>query len=216
MPSRRALLLPLCALVLAGCFTGKRPSFQDEKFGAGTTTGDAAIDAVLTKLDAATTTPPTFTAGYDIVVRFGNLAKTATIVVDGANRLVSMHDNASGGDVRLLQTAADAQTCRGSICASGLDETAMSDTQLTSTFWAGDMAKRLRFDATSKIGPTVQRTEQLAGQTATCVDVMQSNNTATYCVLDDGILAELKDADVYITMTSFTPTADPTAFTAPA
>ncbi|MEO5901256.1 MAG: hypothetical protein ABIR68_14180 [Ilumatobacteraceae bacterium] len=216
MPSRRALLLPLCALFLAGCFTGKRPSFREDTFGVGTTTGDAAIDAVLAKLDLATTTPPTFTAGYDIVVRFGNVPKTATVVVDGVNEAVTMHDNTNGGDVRLLQTAAGAQTCRGSICASGLDETALSDTQLTSTFWAADIAKRLRFDAASKIGPTAQRTEQVGGQTASCVDVVQANNTASYCVLDDGVLARLTDADVYITLMSFATTADPTAFSPPA
>jgi hypothetical protein len=217
MPSRRALLLPLCTLLLAGCFTGKRPSFREDTFGTGTTSGDAAIDAVLAKFDVATTAPPTFTATYAITVRFGNVPKTATVVVEGNEQAVTMHDDTSNSDVRLLQTTAGSQTCRGALCSSGLDETAISDTQLTSTFWAADMAKRLRFDAASKIGPTAQHTEQVAGQAASCVDVVQANNsTPTYCVLDDGVLAKLTDADVYITLQSFATTADPTAFAAPA
>jgi hypothetical protein len=210
MRSRRLLLLALAAVVLAGCFTGKRPSFEKVQFGPGTSTGDAAIDALLAKLDQATSAPPTFTANYDVVVRFGAVDKKATVVVDGNQRSVTM------GDVRFLQTPATTETCRGSTCTPGIDPTAISDTQLTVDFWAGDIAKRLRFDATSKIGPTAQRTEVLAGQTASCVDVVQANNnTATYCVLDDGVLARLSDADLYITLEGFTPSVDPAAFAAP-
>jgi hypothetical protein len=210
MRSARLLLVPLAALVLAGCFTGKRPSFQDSKFGPGTSTGDSAIDAVLAKLDQATNAPPTFTASYDVVVRFGDVDKKAEVVIDGNLRSVTM------GNVHFLQTPSTAETCKDTTCTPGIDPTAISDTQLTIDFWAGDIAKRLRFDATSKIGPTAQHTDTIAAQSASCVDVVQANNnTATYCVLDDGVLALLKDADVYITLTSFSPTADQTAFQAP-
>ncbi len=210
MRSARLLLLPLAALLLAGCFTGKRASFQDSRFGPGSTTGDAAIDAVLAKLDQAANAPPTFTASYDVLVRFGDADKKAEVVIDGNRRAITM------GDVRFLQTQSTTETCKGTTCAPGIDPTAISDTQLTVDFWAGDIAKRLRFDAASKIGPTAQRTETIAAQRAACVDVVQGNdNTATYCVLDDGVLARLADADVYITLTSFSPSADPAAFDAP-
>ncbi|MCU1503051.1 MAG: hypothetical protein JWM12_2405 [Ilumatobacteraceae bacterium] len=247
MPTRRVLLLPLAALLLAGCFTGQRPSFQDEKFGPGTTTGDAAIDTVLATFDQAADVPPTFTATYDIVVRFQNLHKKATVVIDGNQRSLTMESipstdaattigtgtstdaptdaapttaaappaDAPASIVRFLQTPSITETCKATTCTPGIDATAISDTQLTVEFWASDMAKRLRSDATSKIGPTAQSTQTLAGQDASCVGVVQSNNTATYCVLSDGVLARLIDADLYITLSSFEPTADPAAFVAP-
>ena len=89
---------------------------------------------------------------------------------------------------------------------------AISDTQLTIDFYATSAATRLRVDANAKIGPSTARAETVAGRPATCVDVAQSNNTATYCALADGPLAELDDADVRVTMTSYQPVADPQAF----
>ncbi|MFT3855842.1 MAG: hypothetical protein QM733_24415 [Ilumatobacteraceae bacterium] len=217
MPRRRrlpslvasTLATAVLAVTLGGCFTGKRPSFADDQFSAGKPTGDAAIDAVLAKLDLATNHPPTFTATYDIVVRFGNLDKTATVAVDGRNRSVTM------GDVRYVQTPDVVETCRGTTCTTGLDAAAFSDSMLTVDFAIADAAKRLRLDAAAKIGPTATRTEQVAGQEATCVDVVQSTGTASYCVLDAGVLAKLTDADVYVTLTSFAATVDPSLFTPP-
>ena len=217
MPDRRrpprALVASLVAVVLsfvlAGCFTGKRPSFADDQFGAGRPTGDPAIDAVLGKLDTATVTPPTFTATYDITVRFGNLQKVATVVVDGRSRSVTV------GDVRYVQTPEVIETCRGTECTTGLDPAAISDSQLTVDFYVADAAKRLRVDAAAKIGPTAAHTETIAGQQASCVDIAQSSATAVYCVLDNGVLAKLEDGDVYVTMTSFAPTADPAALAPP-
>ena len=217
MPRRRhpprvlgcALLAVVLSIVLAGCFTGPRPSFANDEFGAGKATGDPAIDAVLAKLDQATNHPPTFTATYDVVVRFGNLDKTATVAMDGHRRSVTM------GAARYVQTPDLVETCRDTTCTTGLDAAAFSDTMLTVDFAIADAAKRLRLDASAKIGPTATRTEELAGQLATCVDVVQSSGTASYCVLDDGVLARLTDSDVYVTMTSYAPTVDPALFDAP-
>src|SRR6476659_5462745 len=125
-----ALTMLVLAVVLAGCFTGKRPSFDERKFGTGTTTGDAAIDDVLAKLDTAAATPPTFTATYDITVRFGNLQKTATVAVDGRSRSITM------GDVHYVQTPQVVETCRADECTTGLDPAAISDSQLTVDFYA--------------------------------------------------------------------------------
>ena len=206
---RCALLAVVSAFVLGGCFTGERPSFADDDFGAGKATGDPSIDAVLAKFDQATNHPPTFTATYDVVVRFGNLDKAATVAMDGRSRSVTI------GDARYVQTPGLVETCRATTCTTGLDAAAFSDSMLTIDFAVADAAKRLRLDASAKIGPTTTRTEQIAGQTATCVDVVQSNGTASYCVLDDGVLAKLTDGDVYVTMTTYAPTADPASFTTP-
>ena len=202
-----ALVAVVLAVVLAGCFTGERPSFADDQFAAGRPTGDPAIDAVLAKLDTAAATPPTFTATYDVIVRFGNLDKRATVAVAGRNRAVALDD------VRYVQTPQLIETCRGAVCTTGLDPSAISDSQLTVDFYAADAAKRLRVDAGAKIGPTAASTQTIAGQPASCIDIVQPSSTATYCVLDNGVLAKLADGDVYVTMTSFAPTADPAALT---
>ena len=203
---RLFLLSLLAALVLAGCFTGERPTFATQQIAAGTPTGDAAIDALLTRLDAAASTRPTFTAGYDLLTRFGNVERSATVVSEGRNRAVTI------GSVRFVETGSGSTTCMAEVCTDGLRAQAISDTQLTFSFYGADAAARLRVDARSKIGPTTSRAETIAGQSAACVDVLQANNTAVYCVLESGVLARLDDADVKITLTAYSPTADASEF----
>ena len=199
------LLLAASTLLLSGCFTGKRPSFRTEKFEQGTPTGDPAIDAVLARLDAATSSPPTFSATYDIFTKFGMAHHPTTVTVSGSRRVVHVDD------VRYTQGPSQDQTCRASACSTGIDPAAISNTQVTIDFYAADAAKRLRLDATAKIGPTVASTKTIAGQPASCVDVKQADNTATYCVLANGVLAELDDADVSVTMQSYSANVDETA-----
>ena len=142
MPRHRTPALCLAAaLLLAGCFTGERPSFTTQQNGAGTLTGDAAIDALLTRLDAAAVTTPTFTAGYDLVVKFGDARKTATVAADGEHRAVTIDP------VRFVQTEAGSRTCIAGVCNDGERAQAISDTQLTFAFYGADAATRLRVDA---------------------------------------------------------------------
>src|SRR3954451_6356805 len=110
-----ALVVVVLAIVLGGCFTGERPSFADDQFGNGRPTGDAAIDAVLAKFDSVAARPPTFTATYDITVRFGSLHKSATVAVDGRDRSVSVDS------VHYLQTPELIETCRDTECTTGID-----------------------------------------------------------------------------------------------
>ena len=44
------------------------------------------------------------------------------------------------------------------------------------------------------------------------MDVLQAGNTAVYCVLASGILARLDDADVKVTLTGYSTSVDPAAF----
>ena len=58
------------ALVVAGCATGPRPSFDADEPARGAT-GDAAVDAVLDRHDAVR--PEQFTARYENLTRLGGL-----------------------------------------------------------------------------------------------------------------------------------------------
>ena len=204
--SRRLLALALSGLLLTGCFTGKRPHFEDV-----TTTGDPAIDAVLAGLDAVTEGP--VAAAYEVLTKFGNVTRTAVVSLDAGNRNVAI------GNVRYLDTAAVVATCTVDLsqpCVDGLDPARISDTLLTIDFYASDTAKRLRRDAQAALGPATARTETIAGQTATCADVPLQGGTAVYCVLANGMLALLDDGDVRVTLTLTVDQIDPTQFVPPA
>jgi len=210
MSRRGAVALALSALLLAGCFTGKRPYFTDDPFPAGSLTGDVAIDAVLTKLDAVTTGP--VTAGYSVLTKFGYSTTTAVVILDADSRSVTI------GNVHYIETPATSATCAedGSVpCADGLDASKVSNIGITIDFYAAEAAKRLRRDSSAKIAPTTAHVEAIAEQTATCVDVPLSGGVAVYCVLDNGLVARLDDGDVAVNLTLFGPMVDATRFQLP-
>jgi hypothetical protein len=199
-PLLAVFVLTMLALTTAGCQTGKRPTFAEDPFPKGAPTGDAAIDAVLAKLDGVGEEP--FTATYDVVTKFGNVARTASVSSTAGRRSVTL------GNVRFLSSTASTTTCIFEAtpqCTAGLEIARVSDTLLTPDFYALDAAKRLRRDALSIVGPTVTRSEVIGNQPATCVDLVVSGGTIIYCVLDSGLLAKIDDADVAVTLTSWVP-----------
>lgn len=209
MPRRGALalaaLVPL--LALSACQTGKRPSFSTDPFVAGAMTGDANVDAVLTRLDAATKGPAT--AAYTVLRKYGVQDFTAVVVLDQGRRSVTL------GNIRFVETGGTSETCHldGSApCVDGLQEQAASDTGLTIDFYAADMAKRLRRKTQALVGPSVAHDETVAGQHASCVDLPLNGGTAQYCVLDNGLVAHVDDSDVAVTLTSYSDTVDEGAF----
>jgi len=210
--NRRVLpLLTLVALLLTGCFEGERPYFNDQPFPAGAPTGDAAIDAVLQKFDAATTGPAT--AGYSVLTKFGNVTHTAAVVLDTGSRSVTI------GNVRYIETPTGAVTCTedGSVpCITGLDATRVSDIGVTIDFYAAEAATRLRRDAQAVIAPSTPHVETIADQSALCVDVPLAGGVAVYCALDSGLVARVDDGDVAINLTAFAATADPGRLQLPA
>jgi hypothetical protein len=206
-----ALALVVSVLLLSGCFTGKRPHFNDDPFPSGSTTGDAAIDAVLAKLDAVTTGPAT--AAYSVLTKFGNFTNQAAVVLDAGSRSVTV------ANVRYVETAGGTATCSvdGSIpCAAGLDASRVSDVGVTIEFYSSEAATRLRRDARSVIAPTTSHVETIAEQPATCVDVPLAGGVAVYCSLDNGLVARMDDGDVAVNLTSFAATADPAVLALPA
>ncbi|MEI7547075.1 MAG: hypothetical protein WCK21_03315 [Actinomycetota bacterium] len=206
----RALILVLPGLLLAGCLTGKRPHFEDEPFPAGSLTGDANIDAVLTKLDAVTKGPAT--ASYDVLTKYGSVTHPALVVLDKGKRSILV------GNVHYIQTEALAKTCTVDLsapCSDGFLAARISDTLATVEFYAAGTATRLRRDNQAKLGPSVAHADVFAGIPATCVDVPLSGGTAIYCVLNNGMLAKLDDGDLLITLTTYSNTADPSQFIPP-
>jgi len=210
MRLRGALVASL--MVLTGCFTGARPSVTTEPFQPGTTSGDPAIDAVLQQLDAAN--PGPYTADYTVLTKFGNTSRPAKVAVaPPANLLVRV------GDVSFITADGGTQTCfrnQPDQCTTTIDPQRISDTQITPDFYARDAAKRLRRSAAARIGTPIPHQEQIAGQTATCVDIPVTGGVTTYCALTNGPLARLDDAAVSIELTGFSPDADPALFTAEA
>lgn len=193
--------------MLTGCLTGKRPSLADDPFQPGSSSGNAAIDQVLAELDRLNVGP--YTAGYSVLTRYGNTNRPATVAIDGARRSVTI------GDVRFLTFDNGSQTClldTTQPCSSSIDPARVSDTQITPSFYAADAAKRLRRDATSMVGPPLSHVENIAGQSALCVDVPLPGGTSVFCTLIGGPLARLDDAAVSIDLQTFALVVDETAF----
>ena len=205
MRHRRATIALL--IVLSGCFTGPRPSYTTDPFPRGSSSGDAAVDKVLTQLDAVNNGP--YTADYTVLTKFGNITRVASVSVTADRRSVTV------GDVRFLTSNGTAQTCildKNDPCSSAIEPARISDTQITPDFYAADTAKRLRRSAVGRIGSTIAHTDQIAGQSATCVDVPVTGGVSTFCALTNGPLARLDDGATRIELTQYTPAVDESLF----
>ena len=68
---------------------------------------------------------------------------------------------------------------------------------MTHQFYGEASARRLRADATQRIGATAPSAATIAGLPATCVAVpVSADGAATYCVLENGVLARMDNGDV--------------------
>ena len=194
-------------ILLTGCFTGERPSFTSEPFPPGSSSGDPAIDQVLNLLDATNEGP--YTADYTVLTKFGNTSRPASVAIAGSRRSVTV------GGVRFLSNNDSSQTCildATEPCTATIDPARISDTQITPDFYAADAAKRLRRSAVARIGPPVSHVDQIAGQSAMCVDVPVPGGTTVFCALPNGPLAHLDDGAVLINLTQFAPALDESLF----
>ena len=148
----------------------------------GTPTGVDAVDAVLHLLEGEQA--PQLTATYTITTKFGSGSHPATVVRDGNRRSVTI------GDVRFL-TDGGRQTCdlTTGACEDDIQEQRVSDTGVTSGFWAASPAQALRIALSRATGPTSASTGTVAGQPATCVTVPSGQGDETTCATPAGILA---------------------------
>jgi len=186
-------------VALSACFTGPRPKLAE---GAATT-GDAAADAVLSRLDA--TGGKVFTADYTILTKFGSITTPATVVQAGpARRAVTI------GGTRFLINGSETGTCDldAGTCSDSIDPQDVSNLQVTADFYAASAAARLRRDTELRTGPTRASTETIAGHPATCVVIPVTGGDTTYCALNTGPLARLDGADLSIDLTKYSRRAD--------
>lgn len=199
------------AVVATGCGLGQRPTIVETPTAVGTMTGDPAIDDVLERFDSES--GAVFTADYTAVLAFGSTASIVSVTQDGSEP-TTIRRAVTIGDVRYISTLDNTSTCSviEAACDSGIDPSRVSDTGVTPDFVFGDMAKRLRRDAAARVGTPVASTRQIAGATATCVDVPVTGGTKQYCVFDDGVLARYVGGDLTIDADGYSATVDESQF----
>jgi len=188
--------VPLLTLLVAGCQLGERPTLGPEQ---SVTTGDAATDAVLERLDATPTRA--FSAEYSIVTPTGE-DTTATVVSDGnGGRTITV------GSTRYLVSGTASETCDtiDGNCSAGLDPQPISSYGISPDFYGTSAANRLRRDAGIRVGPTTASDETVAGQDASCVTVPIEDTASVFCALEDGPLARWRSTDITIELTAFSP-----------
>lgn len=194
-------------LVLAGCATGQRPTLVTDT----TIVTDPVADALVGTLELAE--DATFTATYDITSTLTNETVQATVVQSGLQLRVTV------GAVDYTRDGTIARTCTlgTTDCTDGIDETRVSNFNITHTFWGPSFAKRLQLDAARSVSDTTGRSEAIAGQSASCVDVTvpaaDGAGVVVYCALTAGPLARYNGVDARIELTSFSPTVDPAQLT---
>ena len=201
MRIQNLVLLIASAGVLQACATGPRPTLV-----ADIPVNDAGIVAVLDAFDLADSAE--FTANYRITVNYGNVAVNASVTQKQRERSVTI------GDIRYLVEAGSTRTCMlsNSTCTQGLDDTKVSDVQITHQFWSRATAQRLRIDASRNIGPTEQYVAVFANADTNCVSVPVVGGTKVYCVTRDGVLAHYAGPDLLIELTEYSNEVDQTLF----
>lgn len=200
---------------LAGCGSGSRSSPVTTATPAtalggatGTPTGNAAVDAVLQKLEGSPR--PAFTATYTITRKLGPRSTAATVVHDGTATAVTV------GDIRFLP-GDDPATCSLSqqTCEQGIREARISDYSVSSGFYAAAPARALRVAYARRSAEPAGSAESVGGSDATCVVVPLGGGSETYCATGDGVVARWDTAAVDVELQAIQASADPAAFAAP-
>ena len=200
--SRRSLpIVAIAALgvLTTGCAVGERPTLQ-----AAELITDPATDTVVDRLDR----PPVgdFTAVYVITpTATGGSPTTATVTRQGGAVRTEIGSVVFTTDATGLTTTCAAD---GSACDDIADDARISDLGVTHRFWSAAFRQRLATDAARRIGTSTGTTDTIAGQPAVCVAIklpssVEQVGTASYCALEQGVLARYIGADATIELTSF-------------
>jgi hypothetical protein len=205
---RGAAAVAVAAAAVGGCALGERPTMAEAPTVVGQMTGDAAIDAVLERLDRVEAA--VFGAEYSAVQNMGGATSAVRVAQTAPTR-----SSVTIGDVRYLVDGTDTRTCdiTTGACAPGIDAQKISNTGLQTPDLVFDgLAKRLRLDASARVGTSTASSETIAGQLATCADVTLTRGTVRYCVLDSGVIALYAGGDFRLDLTVYSPTPDELQF----
>ena len=197
MRASKFILFASLALLLSSCALGPRPTLV-----ADIPVTDPAIVDILEQFERADGAE--FTAAYKLTVNYGNLATSASVSQEMGERSITI------GDIRYLVETGNTRTCvlSNSICTKGLDDTKVSDFQITHQFWSRATEQRLRIDAGRNIGPAERYEAVFAETVVDCVSVPVVGGTKVYCVTKDGVLAHYAGPDLLIELTSYSNEAD--------
>lgn len=209
MPSRGASALLALAIVapiaLVGCATGERPTLGPTTSAdpaADAPTGVDAVDAMLSRLDAAD--DATFQATYSILRKLGSLSAEAVVAQQPPRTTVKVRDV-------VFVYGDDEVTCpiEGDTCAEGLEEQRLSDLGITTHFFSESPATQIRVSMARRTGEPAITSEPVGPITADCVSINVGVGTEKYCVTTDGIAALIDRADVHIEVTAYSTNPDP-------
>ena len=122
-----------------------------------------------------------YTADYTVLTKFGNTTTSRQRRVGSVAAIGDRRRRAVPHRRRRITDLPARHTTDP--CSSSIDPARISDTQITPDFYAADAAKRLRRSAVARIGTPVAHVDQIAGQSATCVDVPVPGGTSVFCAL---------------------------------
>lgn len=186
-----------------------------ERLDAGTGSGDGtqftAEFTILTKLTSqATPTSADIASGTTASIAPGANITAATVARSNATSL-----SITVGNVRFLDADGNRQTCNlvSASCEPDLLDVKLSSVLVGHDFYAASPAARLRQDSATMVSAGVASTRDIAGQTATCVQVSFAGGSKVYCALDNGLLAYQDTPDVQVDLVSLTAGAVPELFT---
>ena len=179
-------------MTLSGCVTGERPTLAERP----ETTGDSAADAVLALLDQSRTA--TFTAGYDVLTRFGGLQTPAAVVQAAADRR-----SITVGNVRFLVDGAATATCFLDRAPAAPPSTpGGSATPSWRQLLGSSAAARLRRDVDARLDATTGSTQGHRRRDRHVRGDPGPDSEVDLLRAGQGVLARLDAADVVIEMTS--------------
>lgn len=196
-----------CALVLAGCMTGERPSFSTEPI-EDTSVGDPAIDAVLAHLAEPIDGSGPLVADYDVLRKFGGERASVVLARDADRWSLTI------GTLRYLDIGGERSTCdlETQECTDGFDESRLSDVLTTTSFATDAAAVRIRRAGDDATGTARGSRQRIAGVRASCADIDVPGGTVVWCTIPQGVLALQDTADMRVDLVSLSTTVDPALF----